>query len=65
VVISFLPVKQKEVLQKRRKIAAALPGSQEVLWGSLLERTVDFVNVGLIEIMAYCPNIQPSKCSMT
>jgi hypothetical protein len=33
-------VKQKEVIQKRRKIAAGLPAPDEVLRGSLLERTI-------------------------
>jgi hypothetical protein len=33
-------VKKKEILQKRRKIAASLPGPEEVLRGSLLERTI-------------------------
>jgi hypothetical protein len=33
-------MKQKEVVQKRRKLAASLPAPEEVLRGSLLERTV-------------------------
>jgi hypothetical protein len=33
-------VKQKEALQKRRKLAGSLPSPDEVLRGSLLERTV-------------------------
>src|SRR3954471_16687745 len=33
-------MKQREVLQKRRKLAANLPSPDEVLRGSLLERTV-------------------------
>jgi hypothetical protein len=33
-------VNQKEVLQKRRKLAASLPSPDEVLRGSLLERIV-------------------------
>src|SRR3954467_9632192 len=33
-------MKQREVLQKRRKLAASLPSPDEVLRGSLLERTV-------------------------
>jgi hypothetical protein len=33
-------MKQKEVLSKRAKIAAGLPSPEEVLRGSLLERTV-------------------------
>jgi hypothetical protein len=33
-------VKQKEVVQKRREIAAGLPAPDEVLRGSLLERTI-------------------------
>jgi hypothetical protein len=33
-------VKRKEVVQKRRKIAATLPAPEEVLRGSLLERTI-------------------------
>lgn len=33
-------MKQKEVLQKRRKVVATLPGPEEVLRGSLLERTI-------------------------
>jgi hypothetical protein len=33
-------VKQKEVVQKRRKLAANLPSPDEVLRGSLLERIV-------------------------
>jgi hypothetical protein len=33
-------VKQKEVVQKRRKIVAKLPAPEEVLRGSLLERTI-------------------------
>ena len=33
-------MKQKEVLQKRRKLAASLPAPDEVLRGSLLERIV-------------------------
>jgi len=33
-------MKQKELLQKRRKLAASLPSPDEVLRGSLLERTV-------------------------
>ena len=31
---------QKEVLRKRRKLAASLPSTEEVLRGSLLERTI-------------------------
>lgn len=33
-------MKQREVVQKRRKIAASLPAAEEVLRGSLLERTI-------------------------
>ena len=33
-------MKQKEVVQKRRKIVAKLPAPEEVLRGSLLERTI-------------------------
>jgi hypothetical protein len=33
-------MKQKEVLSKRAKLAASFPSSEEVLRGSLLERTV-------------------------
>ena len=33
-------MKRKEVIQKRRKIAAGLPAPDEVLRGSLLERTI-------------------------
>ena len=33
-------MKRKEVIQKRRKIAARLPAPDEVLRGSLLERTI-------------------------
>ena len=33
-------MKQKEVVQKRRKILATLPSPEEVLRGSLLERTI-------------------------
>jgi hypothetical protein len=33
-------VKQKELLQKRRRITATLPTPEEVLRGSLLERTI-------------------------
>jgi hypothetical protein len=33
-------MKRRDVLQRRRKIAATLPGPEEVLRGSLLERTV-------------------------
>jgi hypothetical protein len=33
-------VKQKEVVQNRRRIAASLPTPEEVLRGSLLERTI-------------------------
>jgi len=33
-------VKQSEVILKRRKIAGTLPGPEEVLRGSLIERTV-------------------------
>ncbi len=33
-------MKQKEIFQKRRKIAATLPTAEEVLRGSLLERTI-------------------------
>ncbi|HZU26490.1 MAG TPA: DUF6788 family protein [Bryobacteraceae bacterium] len=33
-------MKQKEVIHKRRKIAATLPAPEEVLRGSLLERTI-------------------------
>ena len=33
-------MKRKEVVQKRRKIAATLPTPEEVLRGSLLERTI-------------------------
>ena len=33
-------MKQKELLQKRRKLAASLPSPGEVLRGSLMERTV-------------------------
>jgi hypothetical protein len=33
-------MKQKEGVQKRRKLAASLPAPEEVLRGSLLERTV-------------------------
>ena len=33
-------MKQKEVIQNRRKIAASLPTAEEVLRGSLLERTI-------------------------
>src|SRR3954447_1260734 len=33
-------MKQREVLQRRRKLAANLPSPDEVLRGSLLERTV-------------------------
>ncbi len=33
-------MKQKEVIQKRRRIAATLPAPEEILRGSLLERTI-------------------------
>ncbi len=33
-------MKQKEVVQRRRKIASSLPTPEEVLRGSLLERTI-------------------------
>jgi hypothetical protein len=33
-------MKHKELLQKRAKLAASLPSAEEVLRGSLLERTV-------------------------
>ena len=33
-------MKQKEVVRQRRKIAATLPAPEEVLRGSLLERTI-------------------------
>jgi len=33
-------VKQKEVVSKRHRIAASLPAPEEVLRGSLLERTI-------------------------
>jgi hypothetical protein len=33
-------VKHKEALQKRRRIAVTLPNAEEVLRGSLLERTI-------------------------
>lgn len=33
-------MKQKDVVQKRRRIAATLPTAEEVLRGSLLERTI-------------------------
>lgn len=33
-------MKHKEALQKRRKIAASLPGPEEVLRGSLVQRTI-------------------------
>ena len=33
-------MKRKEVVQKRRRIAATLPAPEEVLRGSLLERTI-------------------------
>jgi hypothetical protein len=33
-------VKQKEVVQKRHRVAATLPNLEEVLRGSLLERTI-------------------------
>src|SRR5712671_1744128 len=33
-------MKQREVIEKRRKIAATLPTLEEVLRGSLLERTI-------------------------
>jgi hypothetical protein len=33
-------VKQKDVVQKRRKLVAGLPVADEVLRGSLLERTI-------------------------
>ena len=33
-------MQQKEAVQKRRKIAATLPSPEEVLRGSLLERTI-------------------------
>ena len=33
-------MKQEEVVRKRRKIAARLPAPEEVLRGSLLERTI-------------------------
>ena len=33
-------MKHKEALQKRRKIAALLPGPEEVLRGSLVQRTI-------------------------
>ena len=33
-------MKQREIVQRRRKIAASLPAAEEVLRGSLLERTI-------------------------